>query len=270
MSKILNSLVTSGSAGNFAKQLGAWIFLEPIIKPEILVSTSGSTFVTAMIALDFTINEMKRTLRDLDIASLIDPYMFSPISLIQEDKLAFIKGAKIYKKLKELFPYKLKETKYPMVITATDITNKRLKLFGSVETPEVYLYDAIRATISLPVIFTPHIIDGIQYIDGGISENFYLKYFPKEKGNVIGLRMVDKPIRHTNKITSIQDMVLNSIFIPIVKNEEKNIEDSPKSKIVNLISSNTSYEFEKLNYNYILTLINEGYNETANQWSKYT
>lgn len=48
-------------------------------------------------------------------------------------------------------------------------------------TPELKIYDALYASMSLPVIFPPKYIDGLNYIDGGFIDNFPLEIFLKEK-----------------------------------------------------------------------------------------
>ena len=266
MPKILNSLVFSGSGDKFCCQLGSWKVLEQVVKPEILVGTSGGAIIASMIAMDYTFNQMLRIIKDLDIPTLLDYYWTQPLSLFQSDKLAFMEGKKIYQKLKATFNIRFKDTRYPLVICVTDAQNKTLKIFGTKETPDAFLYDALRASISLPCIFSPHIIDNIQYVDGGISENFYLKYFSREKHNLYGIRMVDKP--NNSRITDIKKLMMETIFIPIVQNELKNIEDCPNAKIINIETETDNYDFSKLSYQYMLDLISHGELETIKQFLK--
>jgi len=52
----------------------------------------------------------------------------------------------------------------PLHIIATDVTNVRSVIFGK----SMKVWDAVRSSISLPVVFTPHSINGRLFIDGGI------------------------------------------------------------------------------------------------------
>lgn len=259
-------LVLSGSGDKFCVELGACkslFYNIPKIKLKGLVGTSGGAIVTSTLALGYSYHDTCNFLRTLDIPNLLDFYWSKPLSLFQEDKLALMKGEKIYNKLKEFFNVKFKDTKIPLAICTTDLQTKGLKIFGTIETPDVYIYDALRASISLPFIFTPHTIDGVKYIDGGISENFYLKYYSKDTKNIVGIRMVDKPT--LKQASTIQDLIMDTVFIPIVQNEEKNIEDSPNSTVFNIYTESDNYDFKKLTYKYMLEMVNYGEQELNKQ-----
>ena len=75
-----------------------------------------------------------------------------------------IKGDKVIAKLKELIPDRnIEDLKLPYCAVATDIISGEEKVFTDGK-----LYDAIRASISIPTVFTPHVIDGHHYVDGGV------------------------------------------------------------------------------------------------------
>ncbi|MCK4529664.1 MAG: patatin-like phospholipase family protein [Candidatus Marinimicrobia bacterium] len=75
-----------------------------------------------------------------------------------------IKGDKVIAKLKELIPDRnIEDLKLPYCAVATDIVSGEEKVFTDGK-----LYDAIRASISIPTVFTPHVIDGHYYVDGGV------------------------------------------------------------------------------------------------------
>jgi NTE family protein len=86
-------------------------------------------------------------------------------------------GDKIYFKdislLRALDPIKFKD----LVITATRKKDGALSIFDSWNTPEVEIALACRASASLPVLFKPVKINGIEYVDGGYRDNIPLSYF---------------------------------------------------------------------------------------------
>jgi len=75
-----------------------------------------------------------------------------------------VKGDKVIAKMKELIPDRnIEDLNIPYCAIGTDIVTGEEKVFTSGK-----LYDAIRASISIPTVFTPHVIDGHYYVDGGV------------------------------------------------------------------------------------------------------
>lgn len=85
-------------------------------------------------------------------------------------------GSLTFKELETLHimnPEKFKE----LIITATRLDNGELVIFNSKNSPDVLIADATRASASFPIVFKPHKINGIKYIDGGYRDNIPIKYF---------------------------------------------------------------------------------------------
>lgn len=56
----------------------------------------------------------------------------------------------------------------PTVVTAFDVAAKKRMAFGTEGAPDVALADAVSASSAIPLIFRPFVINGRQYVDGGI------------------------------------------------------------------------------------------------------
>ena len=54
------------------------------------------------------------------------------------------------------------------VIVAFDIAGGARVAFGTEDAPDVALKDAVAASSAVPVIFSPYVIDGRHYVDGGV------------------------------------------------------------------------------------------------------
>ncbi|MBT8046466.1 MAG: patatin-like phospholipase family protein, partial [Pontiella sp.] len=91
---------------------------------------------------------------------LIDPqFSLKPKGLIKGDKLlGFL--------TEQLQVSTFKELKIPLKVVATDFWNKQQVVFESGE-----LLPAVRASMALPYIFTPVILDGQVLVDGGLVNN---------------------------------------------------------------------------------------------------
>ena len=62
---------------------------------------------------------------------------------------------------------KFEDLKVPLIITATDLNHGKPTYFSNGE-----LLNVIVASASIPVLFKPVIINNIEYLDGGIMDNF--------------------------------------------------------------------------------------------------
>jgi len=86
-----------------------------------------------------------------------------------------------------------------MYISTTNINNCENKIFSIEDTPDISVLKACEASMSIPFIYKPVIIDNKYYYDGGLTNNFPIKIFhdiPKE--NIIGIILNQK--RKNNEI----------------------------------------------------------------------
>ncbi len=83
---------------------------------------------------------------------------------------SIIKSEKIDKILEQIFHnIKIKDTKIPLKIIATNIQTGDMKLFTSRD--DVMIKDAVLASMAIPGIFEEQVIDGTIYSDGFLCEN---------------------------------------------------------------------------------------------------
>jgi len=96
-----------------------------------------------------------RAIKRLDIIALLD---------ISWRKNGLVKGDKIIDTLIDLVgDQKIEELPIPYTAVAADVTGEK-----EVWLQKGSLFDAIRASISLPMFFTPFAINGVDLIDGGV------------------------------------------------------------------------------------------------------
>lgn len=95
------------------------------------------------------------SLRRLDVIRLLDLSFGSP---------GLLKGERVIDLLKDLIGDRdIEDLPVPYTAVATDIESGR-----EVWVSRGSLFDAIRASIAIPMIFTPHAVDGRQLVDGGL------------------------------------------------------------------------------------------------------
>jgi len=72
-------------------------------------------------------------------------------------------------------------TDIPLKVIATNVTTGDLKLFSAEETPDEPVARAVAASMALPVVFRPVMIDGEAYLDGGLVSNLPAWPFDEER-----------------------------------------------------------------------------------------
>ena len=94
----------------------------------------------------------------------IDKYSMAKLLDIAWESSGVFKGDKIIRQLVNLIgEINIEELPMPFTAVAADISNEKEVWLNSGN-----LFDAIRASISLPLFFTPYSIAGLKLIDGGI------------------------------------------------------------------------------------------------------
>jgi NTE family protein len=129
------------------------------IEPDFIAGSSSGAIVGALAAAGHSTETM------LDFFERASPFR---LSMVTVRKAGLLDTAKVVASFREFFPNDAFEAlKIPLFLTATDITNARVKIFESGP-----LILAILASCSLPMVFTPTEIDGRWYVDGGVINNF--------------------------------------------------------------------------------------------------
>lgn len=149
---------------------------EANIRPGILSGVSAGSIVAVLYAdgkKPYEILELFDTLTFTDLTS------FSASRqglLILDDLIDFLNTNLSVKNLEELA--------IPTLVTATDLDHG-----CSVTFSHGNIAERVAASCSLPVLFTPQVIDGINYVDGGVLMNFPVGTIRQECEKVIGLNV---------------------------------------------------------------------------------
>lgn len=105
-------------------------------------------------------------------------------------KKGLVKGKKIFDKIKEIVPdRKIEDLPIPFCAVATDILLCREKVFT-----EGNLYDAIRASISIPTVFQPFKIGNNYYVDGGVVNPIPINRVRRHENDILVTVMVNANI----------------------------------------------------------------------------
>ncbi len=144
------------------------------IKPDIISGVSSGSVVGALYADGYSPNE---------IASFFEDISFRQMTKIQIPDGGFFKIDAFERFLsKKLRAKTFEDLKIPLRIVATDLDKGKTVVFSSGS-----LIEPIVASCSIPVLFSPRIIDGVRYVDGGVLKNFPVSTIRSECEKVIGI-----------------------------------------------------------------------------------
>lgn len=193
------SLVLSGGGARGIAHIGV---IEELEKQGFEIFSVAGTSMGALVGGIYALNKMDEfkawvcSLDKLKVFNLID-FSFSQQGLV--------KGDKLLNKMKEFITDKnIEELSIHYAAVAADIINKEEVVFRSGS-----VYNAIRASIAIPTVFTPYKTANGLLVDGGIINNLPLNHAKRMDGdlliavNVNADIPVDKPII-TKKESEIQ------------------------------------------------------------------
>lgn len=158
MRKKVSLVLSSGGARGIA-HIGA---IEELLRQGFEISSISGTSIGALVGGMYAsgfFEAFKKRLKELNKISIVG---LVDISFEGE---GFIKGDRIIKEFKNIFgDMAIEDCQIPFTAVATDIRQSKEVVFekGS-------LYEAIRASISIPSVFKPYKLNGMVLVDGGVK-----------------------------------------------------------------------------------------------------
>ena len=144
------------------------------IKPDILSGVSSGAVVGALYADGYTPDE---------IAKLFEDISFRQMTKIQIPDGGFFRIDAFEKFMQKTLRAKtFEELKIPLRIVATNLDKGQSTVFTSGK-----LVDAVVASCSVPILFSPKVIDGVRYVDGGVLKNFPVSTIREDCERLIGI-----------------------------------------------------------------------------------
>lgn len=169
------SLVLSGGGARGIAHIGV---IEELERQGYNINSIAGTSMGALIGGVYAVGKMEEfkewiyALDKLEIFKLID-FTFSSQGLI--------KGERVFKKMKKFIPdINIEELTINYAATATDIINKKEVVFT-----EGKLYEAVRASISIPTVFIPVKKNGTLLVDGGVMNNIPISNVKRSKNDLL-------------------------------------------------------------------------------------
>ncbi|MDA3906253.1 MAG: patatin-like phospholipase family protein [Bacteroidales bacterium] len=248
MQKTVSLVLSSGGARGIA-HVGV---IEEIERRGYAIGSISGTSMGALVGGIYAagglglFKEWMTTLDRMDVFSLVD-FTISGRGLV--------KGDKVLKEMKKIIPdLNIEDLRIPYAAIATDIINGEEIVFekGS-------LYDAIRASVSIPTVFTPFEYNGLTLVDGGVVNPIPINRVKRKKDDLLFVVDVNAkvPFKRIKKKQEILE-------------ERKLAKDKRFSKYVNLFTDKFNSlipknEKDKLGY---INLISKSTNLMVHQISQ--
>lgn len=205
------SLVLSGGGARGIAHIGVInVLQENGFNINAIAGTSMGAMVGGIFA-SGTLTEFQKWLEKADLKEAMKILDFS------FSNPGFIKGEKLMKKMQDFLPYpSIEDLPLPYTAIATDITKREEVVLskGSVA-------DAIRASISIPSVFTPLIKKDQVLVDGGLMNNIPVNRLQKNKNDLVVAVCVnsDIPLKETYlKIMQFKENKEENEYIEKLKN----------------------------------------------------
>ena len=216
-----NSALVIGSGGvKCAAAIGLWnVLQEEPIAIDSLVGCSGGSLYCAAIASGFSGEQMSRLSAELWTADVMQGYKENlkasrDGSLRFNDRSGLVDDSVLNANLRRIFgDTQFSDLSIPVRLVATDLhTGEKVILSDG------RVFDAIRASIAIPIIFPPWEIDGRLLTDGGASDPLPIDVAIQEGADLIIAMGFTLSYRNRfRSITAVQEQ-LNSIYMNNILN----------------------------------------------------
>lgn len=185
MGKNIALVLSSGGARGFA-HIGAIKVLEQEgYKITSVAGTSMGALVGGIYAAG-QLKEFEEWVCSLDVMEVLK------LTDVTISGSGFVKGKKVFDRMKEIVPArKIEELNIPYSAVATDLTRGIEKVFS-----EGSLFDAIRASISIPTVFKPFQTEGDYFVDGGLVNPIPINRVKRHEGDLLAVVDVNADIPH--------------------------------------------------------------------------
>lgn len=172
--KRLGLTLESGGARGLAHIGVLKVFDDAGIAPDVITGTSMGAVIGAFYAAGYSAAEIERIALGFDMRSLLG------LADIAIGKSGMLNGDRVEAFLREYLPPTFEELRIPFGCVATDLARGEAMRFASGD-----LVQALRASVSVPLVFLPLRVGDALCIDGFITDPLPVSFARSLGGNVL-------------------------------------------------------------------------------------
>lgn len=185
MSKNVALVLSAGGARGFA-HIGAIKVLE---QHGYTITSVAGTSMGALVGAIYASGQLQEFEEWVSTLDVMEVLKLTDITLSSK---GFVKGKKVIEKMKEIVPERsIEDLHIPYSAVATDIIRGQEKVFT-----EGNLFNAIRASISIPTFFQPCQIGDDFYVDGGLVNPIPINRVLRNRRDLLVVVNVNADIPH--------------------------------------------------------------------------
>ena len=200
-----SSWALSGAGTLAALHVGAVNALWQYTRPDALIGTSAGSIVAGCLATGTQPTEMREIVTTADYGELI------PIDWLEAPLRGYAAPTRnVIAWLRELTRDQvMADCEIPLTCIASDMWTGRATTFSTEKTPDMPLWQAILASMSIPDVFP--MFDN-RYVDGGVMCNLGVPFLPAS-GRRLGLRVVEaNRIGHVSGLIDEQERLIEMML----------------------------------------------------------
>lgn len=220
------SLVLSGGGARGIAHIGV---IETLEKHGYNIQSIVGTSMGALVGAIYCNGQLEPYKKWLLKLSKFDVFRLMDFTL---SKQGLVKGEKIFNKMSEFIgDVNFEDLKIPLAISATDLTNNKEVVFTSGS-----LIKAVRASVSIPTVFTPVKHQGSVLIDGGVINNLPLSNAKRTENDLLVAVDVNANLPTDSKKDKLGyfDIIHKSIMMLIEKVSEQSIEKHQPDLVIKI------------------------------------
>ena len=275
----MKNLVIGSGGVNILCLLGSLKYLNEnnlLNDTKCFFGISAGAVLSTMLALDYTIDEMKdffinfnllKFIGEYDIINFINNYGFS----FGESRDIIAQSIIIYKLGEENKDYTFKQLyddkKKELNIFSTCVEDKTLWRFSHNSNENVPIWIALASSCNIPFIFTPIHINNNTFIDGGILNSYPNNYIDDNEINDTICLFIKNDIINIEYLNNFPNLkyYLEILFLYIISKSNYSYKNTINISIPEKYK-NYTYKFD-ISYEDKIILIDIGYNITKHYYN---
>jgi predicted acylesterase/phospholipase RssA len=203
------------------------------LKVKNLAGTSVGSIIASLIALEFNAKEIKQLMiNKINFNNIVDHSNVLMDAYHVMNNYGYGYGNYIYDILGEIIKSKTNDENYTfedlykdkqinLIISATNLNQKKLICFNYITHPKMSIRLAIRMSTSVPFLYMPVIYEEEYYVDGGTLNNYMIDVFDDVNKNTLGLKISQPHVCH--QINHFYDYAYSFIETFMAENERKEL-----------------------------------------------
>jgi NTE family protein len=248
----LGLVLSGGGARGFAHLGAAKALYEQGYKYDVIIGTSMGAMVGCVLADGYHPDEIYALLTSEKIKSFVRPD-------ITKNGLMTMKGVRAF--LEEVLRSKnIEDLPTPFIATATNLQKGQTHYFTRGN-----IIDSVIASSSIPVVFAPIIIDGVQYVDGGVLNNLPARHIRKDCKKIVGFHVNPQTLGlHNGTVNGIIQIAERTFYLAMLGNV------IPDKLLCDLFIEHKNLdEYAIFDFDKMQEIFNKGYINTKKALNKY-